>query len=529
MASDNRQTIFEIYLFVRVIFALLVIGSIALTQIIAETILNINPLNLALIFLLLVSLLSALFYRGIGFYLWLFHIQFFFDLIAITFLVYITGSYSSPLIILYILFIAVCALILPRNALFRLSGTAVVLYGLLVLSVVSGWVPPYPSEWFPVTPGAYRPAFYNTIIHSFAFILTTILASIPAEAVRTSRAQIERERMKSERLRNLLYFIVIHLPHALLITDDHGNILFANSLAQSIFLGEASLRSIFDLFTLPVDKKSFRLRKMWQFQITFKNRIYSVRTHQITFERSERRWLWFFEDVTEDLKRIERDKIKEKMAAIGQMAAGLAHEVKNPLAALHGAVQLLRKGEVEESDELLRIIESETRRLKNVVENFLNLAKPREIACTKIRVKDLFAEIIHLIQMSPEYHHNIKISYQVFPPDLMMYSDQDKIKQILWNIILNSVKVLNGKGQINLEALQESEWIRFSISDNGPGIPEEKLKNLFQPFQESTTGGLGLGLAIVYNIVEHLGGYINVESSQQQGTVFDIWLPRKSP
>lgn len=525
----TTSPLLERYLAIRVLVATVVLGSILVTQVVAQEVLSVRPLYTLIIYILTYSLVSVFLYLALGFRTGLLSLQFLLDLSAITALVYLTGAYRSPLSILYVLFIAVSGLALSRAGLFRLAAAAVIFYGLMVLGVLFRWLPVYASEWFPVDPEPSKPALYNLLLHLTAFLLTAWLVSIPTEHARRSQRQAVEEHQKLQHTQEVLQFVVQQFPAGLILTDTQGRISFANSMAQAIlrtFPGTDD-QPWWERLGVTLDRTAFQIESTWHFRSTSPlGQTYDILGSRFPdVSRGSFWWLWILRDVTEDLKRQRQEQLHERMRATAEMAAGLAHEIKNPLAAIHAAVQLLARQGRPEDQEVIEILLKETARLRDVIDHFVRFASPAPLNVRVFPLAQVVGDVVRLAQMIPTGDGPVQWLTEVLPESLTLRADENQIKQVLWNLIVNALQAMPRGGMLRLKARQEGHWVHLSVQDTGSGIPPERLRTLFQPFQPSSTGGLGLGLAIVYNIVQAHGGYIEVTSRPQEGTRFDIWLP----
>ena len=331
----------------------------------------------------------------------------------------------------------------------------------------------------------------------------------------------------------MMQFVVTHMPSPFFLSDENGRILFANdrgrSLLKKINAASGENPRLIEIFQVPVSIAELRRRLSWTFITPGPDdRTYEVRVYSIAGPGESFQWLWLFQDITEDLKRQEQLRLKDRMTSLGEMAAGLAHEIKNPLAAIHTSVQLLQRKRGNEVKEILSIIERETRRLRDVVDHFLEFAQPSDLKLENVNVAHLLNDVVQLIQMTPDYHDGHQIEVEVIPENLNIEVDPVRFKQVFWNLLTNALRVMPDGGSVYVDATLDGQWVRFRVRDEGPGIPPEKLKNLYQPFQKSTTGGLGLGLAIVYNIIQAHGGFLQVHTKPSEGTVFEFWVPSRS-
>jgi signal transduction histidine kinase len=226
-------------------------------------------------------------------------------------------------------------------------------------------------------------------------------------------------------------------------------------------------------------------------------------------------------------KQAERLRRQERLALLGEIASGLAHEIRTPLGALLTGVKLLEKGGQRESerDLVLSLLRKETLRLKEKLSEFLAYARPSKPNLTSGLVGELLQETVSQLQQDSELTKEMKITYEPAAEEEPCYFDRAKMKEVILNIGINSLQALDGKGTLRLNSFQSHgrQWIQ--ITDNGPGIPAENLDHIFKPFFTSKREGTGLGLAIALGIVEEHGGEIRVSSVPDRETTFTVSWP----
>jgi two-component system sensor histidine kinase PilS (NtrC family) len=224
----------------------------------------------------------------------------------------------------------------------------------------------------------------------------------------------------------------------------------------------------------------------------------------------------------------DRVRRVEKMAAVGEMGAGLAHEIKNPLASITGSIQLLREEIPFDPgrDKLMQIILREADRLSALVGNFLLFARPPSGRNAPIELDAAIPETIHLIEQDKRCHNAVTI-HQTGLAGLWIDMDPDHFRQILWNLLLNAVEAIDDKGKVGVHLdTSKNGHVAIRISDDGCGISDEQMQNIFDPFYTSKPHGTGLGLSIVHSILESYEGWLEVESQPGQGTHFTMKIRR---
>jgi signal transduction histidine kinase/putative methionine-R-sulfoxide reductase with GAF domain len=232
--------------------------------------------------------------------------------------------------------------------------------------------------------------------------------------------------------------------------------------------------------------------------------------------------------TTTDLRKTEAQLIRsEKLAALGQLAAGIAHEIRNPLTSIniliHSMTENLPSGDSRKED--LKVIEEEINRINEIVDQFLRFAKPAPPLLEKADVLSIFAETLQLLRPQIEKHQIIvQKEFQALPILLM---DREQMKQAILNLLLNAIQAMSGGGDLTLKGQnsKDGQWIHIFIQDSGVGIPAEDMNQLFDPFFSTKEGGMGLGLSIAHRIIDQHHGKIEVESAPGEGTLFTIWLP----
>ena len=253
---------------------------------------------------------------------------------------------------------------------------------------------------------------------------------------------------------------------------------------------------------------------------------------QINSELQDRLRVLVLEDTTETKELEEKYRMQDRLASVGKLSASIAHEIRNPLAAISGAVQLLEPNEKTSADDikLHNIVHREVERLNLLISDFLNYARPPSPKMISTNLSELGADVVMILKKDQQFlQRNIDTSAII--ADLYANVDPKQMQQLLWNLLRNALEASEPDGSVDLSIEQQSTLdygeISIKVSDTGPGINPNIRKNLFEPFVTNKSAGTGLGLAIAHRIVLAHHGQINVLEKKPQGTIFHITLPVK--
>ncbi len=503
------------------------------------------PQGLFLVFIFSVGLTIVYFFllrlsSSIG---WQIRTQFLLDGLLITWLVWRTGDLTSPYITLYIVLISVSSFFLrPLNTLLMAVTCVAMLIGLAILTSTSVIESSGPQQ-------ELGKAIQIVSFHVVAFLVVGLLASRLSER-RSSGQELEQTAKTLASLRVLHERIIESIRSGLITTDLDGKIYTFNAAAAEI-TGYTSddIRgtSIFDFFgdiripiriSLEASEKGEQPPRFEGDLVTpdgFAVRIgYGIT--QLFSESNESTGLIItFQDLTEIRSMEESVRRKDRLAAVGRVAAGLAHEIRNPLGAMRGAIQVLESSTPPGSihSELMDIILKESDRLNSIITNFLSYARPPAGEFLETDVAEAVREMFKLLRHSPDIKESHELVDDSGPDAIVIAADTSQLKQIFWNLARNAIQAMpdGGKLRVGLENTPNNR-VRITFEDSGKGMSPEQVEQLFEPFSTSTSGGTGLGLSIVYQIVRDHNGAINVRSIEGKGTTITIELPkdnRRSP
>jgi two-component system sensor histidine kinase PilS (NtrC family) len=235
-----------------------------------------------------------------------------------------------------------------------------------------------------------------------------------------------------------------------------------------------------------------------------------------------------FQDLTEILKLEEEVRLKDRMAAIGRMAAGIAHEIRNPLAAMRGSVEILRShSNLPAVDErLLDILIRESDRLNKFIEDFLDFAHPKKYSKEIVDLVPLLRDSATLLRNSPELKEKHSLTLEIEEQNIGIYGSPDQLKQVFWNLAQNAIRAMPNGGELKIRARKDaSGWGLIEFEDAGVGMSREEQEQLFQPFHSRFNGGLGLGLSIIFQIIDDHKGKVVFDSEKGEGTRVRISFP----
>ena len=510
---------------IRALFVSLLLGSAYIFRI--EFYPNARALSLVIISLYVLTIIYAVLLQRVQKLVLFAYLQLILDVVAEIALIAITGGIESWFSFTLILTVISSGIVLNRKAGYIIASISSVLYGALL-----------DLQYYAIVQIHFDSALqekqflYRIFIHTTALYFTAYLMGYLSQRVEKTEEKLEE---KDIYLKDLEFFntkVIESLPSGLFTTDTEGNVLIFNRAAEKITgvkKEEIIGRKI--AYALPLVEfpgREGRQEAVLELPDQGKKIVGLQVSGLWDISGKETGYIGVFQDLTQ-LKELEAEmKNKEKWAAVGELSANIAHEIRNPLASLRGSIEMLREGKVPDKhrEKLMEIAISETERLNNIVTDFLTYSRPRPLDIQRADLHGLLADTLQLLANAEQNKGNIKVQ-KAFHGELFVLIDPVKIRQVFWNLGVNAVEAMEKGGELTVSTYDVSGRVSIQFTDTGPGIPPEELSRVFYPFYTTKEKGTGLGLAIAYRIVEEHHGRLTVRSTPGVGTTFEIILPKE--
>jgi two-component system sensor histidine kinase PilS (NtrC family) len=479
------------------------------------------------------------------------YLQLVVDTLLVTAIIYATGGIESIFSFLYILTIINGSIILYRKGGMIAASSCSILYGLLIDLHYYRVIEPLGSRL--AYPADYQSSyiFYMILVNIAAFYLVAFLSSYPSEQARKSRDELKAKQADIIKLEALNEWIIRSMTSGLITLDDQGRILLFNPAAEALFgIPSGACTGQRLLEALPFLKGHVGLgENEWSPHGSkhqdFIDLPYLRPSGEKIFLRGSVSPLrlpggalggriLFFQDMTKMREIEEEMKRVEGLALIGELAAGIAHEIRNPMASISGSIQMLKES-LEMDDvktKLMDIMLREINRLNTLVSDFLLFARPKPSSVQTFDLNQLILDSLELFKNSAKWTEKIRVETQ-FHGSMNIESDPEQIKQVLWNLFLNAVEAMRGGGLLSVRTgfvdpaepqAGQRKMAQIVFRDTGEGFSSKGLQFLFTPFFTTKEGGSGLGLAIVKRIVEGLKGRVSGKNHPDGGAEITVWL-----
>jgi two-component system, NtrC family, sensor histidine kinase PilS len=468
---------------------------------------------------------------------WLIDVQVACDALIVSAIVLLTGGVGSYFASLYTLPIIAATTVQSWRGGLMVAVLSSVMYAGLVLGQYQSGADGLPAA---------RVAVFTVGLNVFGLLAVASLTGYLAEGLRRTGAQLEVASTQLADLQAFNQHVIDSLRSGLATCDMQGRLLTFNRAASAITVipaAEAVGQRVVDVLQLPPvfqslfdDKGSRAVQQRQEFgfrrgdgqQIEI-----GMTSASLITPRGESGFLFTFQDVTE-LKRQDREaRVQQRLAAVGEMAAGIAHEIRNPLASMAGSIQILRDELPLTADQsqLMDIVLRESDRLNDTIRSFMAFAKPQRVTVADVDVRRILTDAARLLKNNAEVTERHVIAVDAPEQPVIYRADEAQIKQIVWNLATNGLRAMPDGGELRLSvrATTDSEAAKaeviIGVHDDGVGIAPEDMDGIFQPFRGAFASGTGLGLSIVHRIASDYGGEVRVSSQRGKGTSVEVALP----
>jgi two-component system sensor histidine kinase PilS (NtrC family) len=463
------------------------------------------------------------------------YLQVIWDLSFVTVLLLFTGGILSPYSFLYLLSIMIAGMLLGRRQALYTASLCGILYGTILDFQYFGYlsfIGLNQEDAYQVGP---LRLLYTISFNLIAFGLTAFITGLLTERARLSEEALQRSSINYYELAQLNTSIVACSDSGILTTTVAGRIRVFNPYAEAIVglrqsvAYDMKIEAIFPGLSGPDYSRDNAINREFEYRtsngtvVTLGYRVDSFTDSTGTLAG----YIMNFRDIT-NIRRMEIAlKKADRLAAVGELSARMAHEIRNPLAALCGAVQLLSStAEIQENDtKLLAIVTREAERLNILISEFLMYARPAPPQREKVELRNYVEDIFVFLTHDPRFT-SVSLQNKIHGPTEIV-ADPNQLYQVIINLLHNAVEAMPDGGKIVIESHSTPDAVCISITDSGTGITEDSLPHLFEPFWTTKPAGTGLGLAICYRIIESHGGMLTVASPSSGGCKFDITLPSR--
>jgi two-component system sensor histidine kinase PilS (NtrC family) len=467
------------------------------------------------------------------------------DVLIETVLMVRTGGIASPFSLLYIVSVSFASLLLRRPGGVSTAGTTVLLLGGVTVAQLYG--PAGVTAWVPSSGLQESEALHTFGVHGLALFVVGFMGGTVAEQLKRAGQSLMKTEEGLSRLQAFHENIVQSVSSGLFTTDAAGRITAFNRAAQEatgVSMESAQSRFWWEVFqwqdsrVVGADPATRPLPHRFEAEgrRADGSRLVVGMTLSALTESGVRTGLvGVFKDLTQMRDMEEEMRRREWLATLGEMSAGMAHEIRNPLAALAGAMQMLRKDMVleETNARLMDIATREAKRLDAIVTEFLLYARPPALHLKDCDIATLLDETVDLIRHEVKNRQGITLTIKPAPPKAMAEVDPDQLKQVVWNLAVNAFDAMPNGGELVIaigrrtvgSGKNSGQVVEIEFRDTGEGIRKQDLDKIFLPFFTTKRTGSGLGLAAVHRIVDLHGGWIRVESEEGKGSCFVVCLP----
>ncbi len=455
------------------------------------------------------------------------------DLAISTVLAAVTGGTESVFLFMFTLVVLVAAILLYRRGALYLSAAATGCLVLLVARDALGW-------WHPTPPpegDALRAVFLSGMTNISAVFFVGLLSGYLSEQLRDAGQRLRFASEDLEALRALNDHIITSIQSGLVsFTLDHRVIFFNPAAARITGLetDDVLYADVLGLFPFLAARLGGDEQERWE--ETFAHPSGGERTIGCSLsplldgQGEHQGWILIFQDLT-PLRALEDSmRRSERFAVIGKMAAGIAHEIRNPLASMSGSIQMLARSAQEPMQaRLMRIVLREIDRLNALITDFLQFARPNPPQFDRVELATFFDELADMFANQPADRPPVELIIEHDEP-LTVTADAGQLKQVFWNLINNGAQAMAEGGRLEIRCRRmDAARAVVTVTDHGAGIPDEVQPRIFDPFFSTKDHGTGLGLAQAHRIIDEHGGFLSVRSTVDVGSTFTVVLPFEQP
>lgn len=459
------------------------------------------------------------------------------DLLTVTLLCSLTGGMRSLFTFLYQVLVVVAGVLLKKRGCFLVASLGAVCYGLLSLGLLYGWIRPERlGPEFAAEPITVETALHTLLAHYVGFFLVALLMALVSGRMETTRKALGAVEVDLREARTFIEQLVSSLAWGVLTTDERGVVTFSNPAGMRL-LGE----------TLPHGwGLEERLRQLgYDGPPLFGSQNSAEREVELALPEgrhlvlavaplrsgaSPAGFLALLRDQTEVVRLREELAFKDRLLAVGAMAADMAHEIKNPLGSISGAAQMLARSAPpgRPGGDLLKILQEESRRLSEILDSFLRYVKPPPLQKVSLDLRGLVEDVTTLFRKDGE---TVDVHLKLFLPrePVKVRADPDRIRQALWNLLQNARRAVSSGGHIAVRLAKEGHTAILEVEDDGVGMRQEEVRAFFQPFRHGFRKGIGLGLSVVHQVATEHDGEVVVESAYGKGSRFRLVLRLEEP
>lgn len=448
------------------------------------------------------------------------------DTLAVTLLIYFTGTSQSLFLFLYLVNLILGGLVFQKEGSWLLAlWTSMCFSSLLIISPeVSG-----------------QSLYFSLTVNNIAFVAVTYLSGRLSSQLSIAGTRLQEVQSDLLALQNLNELIVNNITTGMVVVSRTGFVQFFNPPASQVLNADQFQQvkiqdilpemnwpwdSLVDDESLPFERREIRLSRE---NNTVLKILEVVAARFRDSDGKLKGWLFLFDDRTEQKIMEENFRQREKLAAVGQLAAGIAHEIRNPLASISGSIQLMLgnpQGRSDEDMKLMRIVDKEIDRLNGLITEFLEYVRPEKKLNLPVNLNNVIRECIESLQFNPKLRKDVEQVVKLNAASEIL-GNRDKLKQALLNFIINAYQAMEKSTNpvFTVETHDQGPLVVLIIRDTGMGIKPENLHRIFEPFHTTKPQGTGLGLAVTHKILQAHDARVFVESQEGQGTKFVIEFP----